>query len=194
MAIIGFDIDDTVADGMSVFLPTQNKHFGVNLKEEDINGDIHELYGVTKKELLQYFVDSAPILLPKLKPLPYSVEMVNQLYDSGHTIYFVTARPEFNSKQITIDWLKKYGFKYHGLYFDGHKVKHCLDLGVEIFVDDMSYIVENMYSHGISSIFVDSPKNRVVKTSKGVYRAKNCKEIYQTILSLVGYRADRRLK
>ena len=193
MAIIGFDIDDTVADGMSVFLPTQNKYFGVNLKEEDVNGDIHKLYGITKEELLQYFIDSAPILLPKLKPLPYSVEMVNQLYDDGHTIYFVTARPEFNSKKITIDWLNKYEFKYHGLYFDGQKTKHCLDLGVEVFVDDMNYIVENMYSHGITSIFVDAPKNRVVKTSKGIYRAKDCREIYKIILSLVGERVDRRL-
>ncbi len=193
MAIIGFDIDDTIADGISVFLPTQNKHFGVNLKEEQLNGDIHELYGVTKKELLQYFVDSGPELLPKLKPLPYAVEMVNQLYDQGHTIYFITARPEFNAKQITIDWLQKYGFKYHGLYFDGHKIQNCLYLGIEIFVDDMSYIVENTYAHGITSIFVDAPKNRVVKTSNGIYRAKNCKEIYELILSLVKNRTDRRI-
>jgi len=192
MAIIGFDIDDTVADGMSVFLPTQNKYFGVNLKEEQINGEIHKLYGLSKEQLLQYFVDSAPELLPKLKPLPYAVEMVNQLYDKGHTIYFITARPEFNSKNLTIDWLSKYGFQYHGLYFDGHKVNHCLDLGIEVFVDDMNYIVENTYAHGITSIFVDAPKNRVVKTSKGIYRAKSCNEIYDLISRLVEDKVDRR--
>jgi uncharacterized HAD superfamily protein len=192
MAIIGFDIDDTVANGIEIFLPTQNKYFGVDLKEEKMNGDFHELYGITKKELLQYFVDSGPTLLPKLKPLPYAVEMVNQLHDKGHTIYFITARPEFNTKEITVDWLSKYGFKYHGLYFDGQKIKHCLDLGIEIFVDDMNYIIENTYSNGITSIFVDAPKNRVVKTSKGIYRAKNCKEIYDLIVRLANNRLDRR--
>jgi uncharacterized HAD superfamily protein len=185
VAIIGFDIDDTVADGISVFLPIQNKIFGVNLKEEQINGDIHDLYGLTKQELLQYFIDSAPVLLPQLKPLKYAVEMVNKLYKQGHTIYFITARPEFNSKNLTIEWLNKYGFKYHGLYFDGHKIKHCLDLGIQIFVDDMNYIVENTHKNGIKSIFVDAPKNRSVKTSKGIYRAKNCKEIYETIKKII---------
>ena len=48
------------------------------------------------------------------KPLRDAVSSVNALYDKGHTIIFYTARTwmEF---EITTDWLKKNGFKYHQL-------------------------------------------------------------------------------
>jgi uncharacterized HAD superfamily protein len=185
MAIIGFDIDDTIADGISVFLPIQNSYFGKNVTIDQMNRPLHDLYGVTKTELHKYFVDSGPEVLPLLKPLPYAVEMINYLYEEGHTIYFLTARPKFNTEKLTIDWLDKYGFKYDGIRFDGNKVKHAKQLGIEIFVDDMNYIVENMKKNKIDSIFVASPKNEKVKTSNGIYRAKNCKEIFLYIKEIV---------
>lgn len=185
MAIIAFDIDDTVADGMSVFLPTQNKHFKKNVTIDQLHGEMHELYGVTKEELLQYFVDAGPDVLPLLKPLPGAVELVNKLYDEGHQIYFITARPEFNAKEITIDWLDKYGFKYDELYFDGYKIQHCIDLGVDVIIDDFIKIIERAHNAGINSIFVDGEKNSKVKTPKGVLRAKNSQEIYDCIYKIL---------
>jgi hypothetical protein len=48
------------------------------------------------------------------KPLPGAIEGVNKLYDEGNTIVFFSARTwmEF---EMTTDWLKKHGFKYHQL-------------------------------------------------------------------------------
>ena len=48
------------------------------------------------------------------KPPRDAVSSVNALYDKGHTIIFYTARTwmEF---EMTTDWLKKNGFKYHQL-------------------------------------------------------------------------------
>ena len=48
--------------------------------------------------------------------LPYegSVETLNKWYNEGHVITFFTSRTE-EVRDITEIWLKKHGFKYHGL-------------------------------------------------------------------------------
>ena len=43
-----------------------------------------------------------------------ALEVINKWYDEGHIITFFTSRTEAH-RQITEDWLKRSGFKYHGL-------------------------------------------------------------------------------
>src|SRR4030095_2086173 len=49
--------------------------------------------------------------------VPYyedALEVINNWYDEGHIITFFTSRTEAH-RQITEDWLKRSGFKYHCL-------------------------------------------------------------------------------
>lgn len=45
---------------------------------------------------------------------PDALEIINTWYDEGHIITFFTSRTEAH-REITETWLKKCGFKYHGL-------------------------------------------------------------------------------
>lgn len=47
---------------------------------------------------------------------PDALETLNRWYDEGHIIYFFTSRTE-EHRQVTEAWLKKHGFKYHGIIF-----------------------------------------------------------------------------
>ena len=47
---------------------------------------------------------------------PDALEIINQWYEEGHIITFFTSRTEAH-RTITEEWLKKCGFKYHGLLF-----------------------------------------------------------------------------
>lgn len=47
---------------------------------------------------------------------PNALEMLNKWYDAGHVIYFFTSRTEAHRENTEI-WLKKHGFKYHGIIF-----------------------------------------------------------------------------
>ena len=47
-------------------------------------------------------------------PFPDALETCNKWYDEGHIITFFTSRTE-DTREITENWLKKHGFKYHGL-------------------------------------------------------------------------------
>ncbi len=48
--------------------------------------------------------------------IPNALEMVNKWYDEGHIITFFTSRLE-EHREYTEIWLKKMGFKYHGIMF-----------------------------------------------------------------------------
>ena len=190
MAIIGFDIDDTVADGLSVFVPAQNDYFNTNVTVEEIglalsNQGLHEIYNTTPEEFEKYIYNSGPELLPKLKPIDGFVDVVNKLYDEGHIIYFVTARPEDNTKELTLNWLKDNGFKFNGVYHSDTKVEICKKLKIQFFVDDHVKIINNLNKEGITCILADIPKNKYVNVDDGVYRASNSKEVYSIISSLI---------
>jgi uncharacterized HAD superfamily protein len=43
-----------------------------------------------------------------------ALETINQWYDEGHIITFFTSRIE-SHREVTVTWLNKNGFKYHGL-------------------------------------------------------------------------------
>ncbi len=48
------------------------------------------------------------------EPFPDALETLNRWYDDGHIITFFTSRTDAH-REITEYWLKKHGFKYHGL-------------------------------------------------------------------------------
>ena len=48
------------------------------------------------------------------KVYPDALETLNKWYDQGHIITFFTSRIE-EHREVTDTWLKKHGFKYHGM-------------------------------------------------------------------------------
>ncbi|PHR16688.1 MAG: phosphoheptose isomerase [Fluviicola sp.] len=48
------------------------------------------------------------------EPFPDALKTLNEWYDDGHIITFFTSRTE-DTRDVTETWLKKHGFKYHGL-------------------------------------------------------------------------------
>jgi uncharacterized HAD superfamily protein len=49
-----------------------------------------------------------------VEPYPDALKVLNKWYDEGHIITFFTSRTD-EHKERTEKWLKKHGFKYHGL-------------------------------------------------------------------------------
>ena len=48
------------------------------------------------------------------EPKAKAVETINELYDAGNTIIIYSART-WVEYEMTVDWLKRYGVKYHQL-------------------------------------------------------------------------------
>ncbi len=110
-------IKDEQGNAMSPILDEQIKNYLI-----DIDGTICD--DIPNEE---------PERMVTCEPYPDAIEILNKWYDEGHIITFFTSRTE-EHREITETWLKKNGFKYHGLlvgkprggnyhWIDNHLVK-----------------------------------------------------------------------
>jgi len=58
-----------------------------------------------------------PERMSTVLPYPDALQMVNQWYEEGHIITFFTSRGS-DTRDVTIEWLDRHGFKYHDLLMD----------------------------------------------------------------------------
>ncbi|MDG2370837.1 MAG: phosphoheptose isomerase [Flavobacteriales bacterium] len=99
---------------------------------------------ILKEDVINYLIDidgtitedvpnEEPERMLTCKPFPDALEILNKWFDEGHIITFFTSRTE-EHRNFTETWLKKHGFKYHGLlmnkprggnyhWIDNHLVK-----------------------------------------------------------------------
>jgi uncharacterized HAD superfamily protein len=55
-----------------------------------------------------------PERMKSCQPFPDALDTLNKWHEEGHIITFFTSRTE-DLREITENWLKTHGFKYHGL-------------------------------------------------------------------------------
>jgi hypothetical protein len=60
-------------------------------------------------------------LYPTAGIYPEALKIINKWYDEGNVITFFTAR-ESKDREVTLQWLDKHGFKYHGLVMDKPRI------------------------------------------------------------------------
>lgn len=95
----------------------------MNLEEKELNGK--KISPVLPESVKNYMIDIDGTIcedIPNEEPhrmvdaqiYEGSLEILNKWYDEGHIITFFTSRTEAH-REVTTDWLNKYGFKYHGL-------------------------------------------------------------------------------
>ena len=94
------DLFDDEGNLISPQLPENVKNYLI-----DIDGTITE--DVPNEE---------PERMATCKPFPDALETLNRWYDQGHVITFFTSRT-IEHKEVTDSWLKKHGFKHHGVLY-----------------------------------------------------------------------------
>ena len=89
-----------------------------------------------------------------------AVVTINDWYDEGHIITFFTSRTE-SHREVTESWLKKNGFKYHGILFDKPRGGnyHWIDnhtVKATKFHENFTEMVKRMKE---VEVFPDEPEN-----------------------------------
>ena len=114
-----------------------------DLLKDVVEGDKH-LSPMLPKHIKNYLIDidgtvtedvpnEEPDRMATCDPFPDPLATLNRWYDKGHRICFFTSRTE-DHREVTEEWLKKHGFKYHSLlmgkprggnyhWIDNHLVK-----------------------------------------------------------------------
>jgi hypothetical protein len=94
------DLFDKEGKLISPQLPKEVKNYLI-----DIDGTITE--DVPNEE---------PERMVTCEPFPDALETLNRWFDQGHIITFFTSRT-VEHKEVTDAWLKKHGFKHHGVLY-----------------------------------------------------------------------------
>ncbi len=120
-----------------------DKNQNDDLLNDVVQGDKH-LSPMLPKHIKNYLIDidgtvtedvpnEEPERMETCPPFPDALATLNRWYDKGHRICFFTSRTE-EHREVTEEWLKKHGFKYHSLlmgkprggnyhWIDNHLVK-----------------------------------------------------------------------
>ncbi len=96
-----------------------------NKKLKNIKENGKTISPVLSEEVKNYLIDIDGTIcedIPNEEPermedaelYPNTVEVINKWYEQGHIITFFTSRTE-EHREVTERWLKKHGFKYHGI-------------------------------------------------------------------------------
>ncbi len=99
------------------------------LLPDDIKNYLIDIDGTITEDV----PNEEPERMRTCKAYPDALKTLNKWYDQGHRICFFTSRTE-EHREITEDWLKRNGFKYHSLlmgkprggnyhWIDNHLVK-----------------------------------------------------------------------
>lgn len=127
---------------------------------------------------------------------PNAKEVINALYDNGHTIIIATARTnDWHTKpyEITTKWLKDNKIKYHKLYYGRvDKEAICEEVDADFFIDDDIGIVTRVNDYFKSTnqphkqaFLTTSLYNEKLDITKDVIRIKDFNEFEQVIENII---------
>ncbi|MEA2397136.1 MAG: uncharacterized protein QOK25_692 [Thermoleophilaceae bacterium] len=167
MARIALDIDSTLhhywdlLDGIArrrygVALPYAEQHdWGITTLEHD------ELVACVRETHSDENIEAA-------EPYPGAVETVGAWRQAGHWIH-VTSHRAGPTRSATERWLERIGMPYDDLHCSFDKVPRCIELGIDVLVDDSPVNLEKASQGGIVAATIVHPWNvRMVEAGRAV--------------------------
>jgi uncharacterized HAD superfamily protein len=188
--VIGFDLDDVLLNFNEALAIYHNRNYGTNYERKDVSSFfLEKTWGCTREEAVNRIMDFYES--PEhwgAKPVVGAVEAVRQLAQD-HKLYIITSKPE-TLRERTLEWINTH---FPGVFEDIHFTNHfngdgirrtkgevCLELGVEVFVDDAPHYLESIVSHGVPALLFDTPWNQEYMDPK-VTRVYSWEEIVEKI-------------
>ncbi|WP_226536480.1 5' nucleotidase, NT5C type [Fictibacillus halophilus] len=166
---LGFDIDDTLISLREHAFHIYNRKLKQDLPIDVFHTiktlEIHEPFGLSKQEGNQLWIDSMEeIYFSDCPAYPDAVEVLQELHNQGHEIYYITARPAKHCEQ-TKNWVEKAGFPVEeGRFFcgmkDEEKIHTIKELNLDYYFDDKPNVLETLTSESVQLYVRDQSYNQ----------------------------------
>ncbi len=139
-----FDIDDTICDtdGYSEWY-IKNFIIQHKLPYKQIAKNVRFAeykFDWTNEQALEWYKTYGDKMALHFPVKGNSVEIINKLFDAGHTIVIATARStdwHVEPYNVTLKWFKKVGLKFSKIYIGRtDKDEVCKEVNADVFVDD----------------------------------------------------------
>ena len=157
---IAIDIDSTLHHYWDRLSAAAQRRFGITLPYEE-----QFTWGITrlKPEQLELCIQEthceAAILAGE--PYPGAVETVNAWHEAGHFIH-ITSHRAGACQDATVRWLEQIGLRHDEMYCSYDKVTRCVELGIDLLVDDSPVNIQRAVDAGITVATIAHPWNRDV--------------------------------
>jgi uncharacterized HAD superfamily protein len=157
---IAIDIDSTLHHYWNLLSDAAQRRFGIDLPyEEQLD------WGITRLRPDQLRLCVAETHCDKVilagEPYPNAVETIRRWSEAGHFIH-VTSHRDVSACDATARWLDKIGLPYDDLHCSADKVARCVELGIEVLIDDSPDTITRALAHGIVVATIAHPWNRDV--------------------------------
>ncbi len=184
---IAIDIDSTLHHYWDRLSAAALRRFGVDLPyEEQLDWGITRLRHDQLHLCIQETHCAEAILAGE--PYPDAVETVRRWHDDDHFIH-VTSHREPAAWDPTARWLEQIGVPFHDLHCSHDKVGRCLDLEIDLLIDDSPENILRAIDHGILVATIAHPWNREVCEEEDVVCGADWRELAAKLDPLLRRRA-----
>ena len=173
MAKIALDIDSTLHSYWGLLQRVVRERYGVELPYE-----AQRDWGITalERDAVIHCVEETHTDENILAGVPYegAVETVQAWHAQGHWIH-VTSHRRPQTAAATARWLERIGLPVDDLHCSFDKVSRCVDLGIDVLVDDSPVNIARAREAGIVPATIIHPWNEELVRSDGVIGAPDWK-------------------
>jgi len=168
---IAIDIDSTLHDYWPIFARIAKRRFGVDLAyETQLDWNVSLL----RPEQASVVVAESHSDENVLGAVPYegAVETVQRWAETGNWIH-VTSHRSNDARDATARWLEDRQIPYDDLHCSYDKITRCVELGIDILVDDSPVNIAKAIDAGITPATLLHPWNRDICEEEGVLCASD---------------------
>jgi 5'(3')-deoxyribonucleotidase len=157
---LGLDIDGCLADWVGSTFREHARWFGTKLDPADVKqwADPVTMSGMSASELFAWCREAQ--VYEKADPIPGAFGGIRALAAAGHTIDFVTHRPEW-CVEITWEWLQHWLGRTVPIVLDVVHVLQTVKSTVpcDIYLDDGPHVLEELTGQGLLAVRFEQPWN-----------------------------------
>jgi hypothetical protein len=175
MSRIALDIDSTLHHYWDLLQRIARERYCVELPYEEQRD-----WGITalERDAVIHCVEESHSdeNIAAAEPYPGAVDTVRGWHDAGHWIH-VTSHRRDTARAATARWLDAVAMPYDDLHCSFDKVSRCVELEIDILVDDSPVNIARAREAGITAATIIHPWNEELVGEDGVIGAKDWKEL-----------------
>jgi uncharacterized protein len=169
MARIALDIDSTLHHYWDLLERIALDRYSVSLPYAEQSG-----WGITELEREQLVAvieeTHSDANIAAAEPYPGAVEAVRRWHAEGHWIHVTSHRRE-SCAPATHRWLEAVGIPYDDLHCSFDKISRCVELEIDVLVDDSPVNIVHALEKGILPATLIHPWNKEVAAQREVIAA-----------------------
>jgi uncharacterized protein len=179
MARIALDIDSTLHHYWDLFRSIVRERHGLDLAyEEQTDWGITSVPpDVLRAAVMETHSDDN---IAAAEPYPGAAETVQAWHAQGHWIH-VTSHRAASCAPATARWLGAVGIPFDDLHCSYDKVTRCVELGIDVLVDDSPVNLERARDEGILGATLVHPWNRELAGEDGIVLADDWAELRELL-------------